>query len=103
VTNLHSQAITSVSVHPLGEGGGVKFNLKDSRYVLTNSRDDSLKLVDIRMYEALRTFKYGAVSCLKSQIDYLLIVLFPRQTLLSCVGCLRRHTDLFAHCSTFIS
>jgi len=44
LTGLHTAQITSVSISP------------DGRSVLTNSRDNTLKLVDIRTFDVLHTF-----------------------------------------------
>lgn len=45
ITDLHSDAVTSVSISPNG------------RYLLTNSRDHTLKLVDLTTYKVLSSFE----------------------------------------------
>ncbi|KAM3582932.1 hypothetical protein VKS41_004688 [Umbelopsis sp. WA50703] len=45
LTGLHSGQVTSISVSP------------DGSKLLTNSRDNTLHIVDLRMYKVIRTFK----------------------------------------------
>lgn len=35
-----------------------KYNNQDGTYILTNSRDNSLKLIDTRKYEVVRSYRF---------------------------------------------
>lgn len=83
LTQFHGGQVTSVCLFP-GVWHLLLFTLEDSRQFLTCSRDNTLKLVDMRTFSTSRTFRYFCkLSCVLPFLVLLRLFLSSRLALVN--------------------